>query len=508
MWAYLRSQPRKLSFLLWPGRALVAILLTWPLRPLLEQCCAGAIEILRGEMDVGFYLRQVATPRLRRSAARAPQLHYLLLGQYLDYSPQPSFDARYYRLTNRDIPGRSCPFLHYVQQGRAEGRPAHAAGPSPPPGSVARAAAGDVALLLEHGRGGGSSRFLDFYARRLLLAGGAVVRMRRAAGRNPLYVIDPPASLAVTPRWFEPFAGDEALAAFARQAGVGKLVINHLIDLPEQAFASLPRLARRIGASYELLLHDYYYLCPRVDLVDTDGRYCGVRTAAGCGACLGQARAPQRGIDAALWRARAGELLRGAARVVAPSADLARRLGAYFPGVAIQVLEPEDDAQLPPERIPSIDPNAPLHLAVIGALNRAKGYDVVTALARLASHRKAPLRLSLLGHSIDDGRLRRLGVEVTGRYLENEAEDLLRASGAHAAFIPAIWPETWSFVQTIALRQALPVFAFDHGAVAQRLRRLRRSTLLPPSLSADEAALLHALLAFRASWLAAAGRPA
>jgi hypothetical protein len=107
------------------------------------------------------------------------------------------------------------------------------------------------------------------------------------------------------------------------------------------------------------------------------------------------------------------------------------------------------------------------------------------------------LQVEVIGSSFDDARLRRCGVAVHGRYREADIDGLLAARGAHAAWLPAIWPETWSFVQSVAMRNGLPVLAFDHGAIAERLRRLRRNTLLPLELSRDPAALMEALLAYR-----------
>jgi len=139
----------------------------------------------------------------------------------------------------------------------------------------------------------------------------------------------------------------------------------------------------------------------------------------------------------------------------------------------------------------------PLRLLVIGALNLPKGYDVLLALARIAAAHRAPVRFTLLGSSEHDTRLRAAGVRVHGRYREADLGALIADSGAHAAFFPAIWPETWSFTLSAALHAGLPVIAFDHGAIAQRLRRMQRGTLLPTRLSDDPDALLRAMMQFR-----------
>jgi len=167
-----------------------------------------------------------------------------------------------------------------------------------------------------------------------------------------------------------------------------------------------------------------------------------------------------------------------------------------FAGIPIEVLEPEDDAGWPAQQPPSLRGGEHLHIAVIGSLNVPKGYEVLLRLARTAAARRAPLRFTLIGSSAGDAALRRAGVTVTGRYREGQAGALLDAHRPHLVFLPAIWPETWSFVQSIALARGTPVVAFDHGAIAQRLRRLGCGTLLPPKLADAPEVLLDQFLAF------------
>jgi hypothetical protein len=79
---------------------------------------------------------------------------------------------------------------------------------------------------------------------------------------------------------------------------------------------------------------------------------------------------------------------------------------------------------------------------------------------------------------------------------------LLAEAAPHVVFLPAIWPETWSFVLTSALEQGLPVIVFDIGAPAARLRRLGRGHVLPLELSKDTGKLLETLMELRDSWVA------
>lgn len=463
-----------------------------PLRPAARLVLWRSRADLRGRFDRTFYLSQIASRWDRACAARDPILHYLCIGGHLGLSPDIGFDPRHYHDDNPALPSPG--YLHYLRHGAAEGRPPRPLA-QPRLARVGAPVGAPVALALDHQRGGGSTRYLDLYERRLADEGYATVRARRLPGRVPQFLIED--------RPVDPFADEPAFIAAARRLGVRRLVMNHYIDLPSEAHDWTRRVSDRLGSAYEVILHDYFLACRRTDLIDRRGRYCGVASAAGCRACLGRLARP---VDPAVWRERSAGLLAGAVRVVAPSADLADRIAAIFPGIRPEVFEPEDDTRWPAEIRPVIAPGEDLRLAVIGALNVPKGFAVVAALARAVACQRAPIRLAVLGAPLDAPALQRHGVIVTGRYREDEIDAQIAQHRPHAAFFPAIWPETWSFVLSTALRHGLPVFAFDIGAIAARLRRLRRGTVLPYALSLDAPALAARLLSHREGWIGQGGR--
>jgi hypothetical protein len=65
-----------------------------------------------------------------------------------------------------------------------------------------------------------------------------------------------------------------------------------------------------------------------------------------------------------------------------------------------------------------------------------------------------------------------------------------------------LWPETWSYTLSQLWQAGLDVVAFDIGAPAERIRAMRRGSLLP--LGLPPAAACRALLAYRNG---EAGRP-
>jgi glycosyltransferase involved in cell wall biosynthesis len=248
-----------------------------------------------------------------------------------------------------------------------------------------------------------------------------------------------------------------------------------------------------------MVVHDYQAICPRINLAGESGLYCGEPDEAGCDSCLTTQgnRSGLRSIRA--WREVNAQLFAAADRLLVPNADVSERLARYFPQAVFHV-SPHEQI-LPGElqmRNPVIKPQEPLHVVVVGAIGKVKGYDVLLECARNARQRALPLRFSVLGYSMDDQKLRQAGVSITGRYLEREGPAKLEALEPHVVWLPSLWPETYSYTLSMALNGGYQVFAFDIGAIGRRLRELAMDdNLMALETSRDIARIADTFVAFR-----------
>jgi GT2 family glycosyltransferase len=274
-----------------------------------------------------------------------------------------------------------------------------------------------------------------------------------------------------------------ALEALLRSLGLAGIEIQHFLHLDARLIERV--LALRVP--YEAYVHDYAWICPRITLIDESGRYCGEPEVAVCEACV-RKNGSELGESMAVTalRARSAGWLRGARRVIAPSADTAARLGRYFGGLTVDVETPSAPEPAPalvtaPAPIKRRDPTRPcVRVALIGAIGEHKGYRVLLDCARDARARSLPLEFLVIGYTEDDARLQQTGrVFITGRYGEGEPPHLLRREDPDVLWLPSVWPETWCYALDYALGSALPVAAFDLGAIAERLRGAGRGELLP-----------------------------
>jgi GT2 family glycosyltransferase len=272
----------------------------------------------------------------------------------------------------------------------------------------------------------------------------------------------------------------DALRGLLRSLRIEAIEIQHFLHLD----ARLIDAVRSLPVPYDVFVHDYAWICPRVTLIDGSGRYCGEPAVEVCERCVRRNGSSLREkISVAALRARSSDWLRGARRVLAPSYDTVTRLRDHFPDLEVQV-RPHAQPEVPAAPPPPLAGRESLRIALLGAIGDHKGYAVLLACARDARARGLPLEFVVIGYTCNDKPLLSTGkVFVTGRYSEAEATHLLRREQPDLVWLPSVWPETWCYTLDYALSGGLPVVAFDLGAIAERLRHAGAGECLPLSLT-------------------------
>jgi glycosyltransferase involved in cell wall biosynthesis len=350
-------------------------------------------------------------------------------------------------------------------------------------------------VFVTHDAGGGVERHVRARAAAVLDDGmrAVFVRPGLSADNTVGWAVSAAGAPALPDLLFPAPEGVAALAALLRRDRVVRIEFHHAAS-HDAAIETLPAL---LDVPYDVIVHDYAAICPRVTLCGGNGKYCGEPAdPRDCQDCIDDfgARMPASG-DIVAWRARSAALLAGAARVIVPSGDAGRRVTRHFPDVTPVVAGWDADAAAAAPR-PVRRGRGAVQVATLGALTRDKGFDVLLACARDAARRRLALRFTLVGHSVGDDRLMATGVMfVTGPFAEGEAAGLLAEADADVALLPSVWPETWSYALDELWRAGLPVVAFDLGAPAERIRAGGRGRILPAGLPAGR--VNDALLSFR-----------
>jgi glycosyltransferase involved in cell wall biosynthesis len=304
-----------------------------------------------------------------------------------------------------------------------------------------------------------------------------------AAGRRLSLTLDgggPPSPVALADAAFE-----QAVLRAVREVGARALHVEGLAAMP---LASLLAL-RRQGLELVLSVHDFSLFCPRPHLLESpELRFCNYsRDNRRCARCLAADWNVPPGFQQER-QALARELLLAAAAVVYPSDFLRRRHLELFPGIPAErqrVVEPPSPraAEPPPARS-----GMPVrHVAYIGKFLPLKGALVFEEVIHRMASSFPGLRWSAYGGGDPELllRLRRLpGLRVRGYYRSGSLIDHLRRDRVDLALLLSIVPESYSLALSECLAAGVPVAAFDHGAIAERLRRHGGGLLVEPEAGA------------------------
>jgi glycosyltransferase involved in cell wall biosynthesis len=325
-----------------------------------------------------------------------------------------------------------------------------------------------VFLMISHRCGGGTERHLGDLEKSLRAEGVRPVEVR--PGRRGKLVWEERGDRPGTVWCRESGADGESIAKSLGELKPVHAHVHHSLGLPDILFDLL--VAH--GVSYDWTIHDYYAICPRVNLIGSGGRYCGEPDNAGCDSCLtrlgdDQGRPVAHSISA--WRKQSADRLAGARRVFAPNADVMRRLERYVPCRNVTLRPHTESLPQNDSLAASLRADEPVRVAVIGTLTQVKGSERLLACARNAALRRLPLQFCLIGSSDRDALLAREGnVHVMGRYRESEVYDRLKSSLCHLAFLPSECPESHMYTMSIAMAARFFVVCFNVGAQALRVQ--------------------------------------
>lgn len=239
-----------------------------------------------------------------------------------------------------------------------------------------------------------------------------------------------------------------------------------------------------------ITIHDFDPICHRHHLVNLEGRFCEKIVDSVCRTCLKNDHEVVNKIDPVERRRSWRGFLRSASQIFVPSTDTATRLKTIYPELSFTVREHEEVLPDAPPLLPPMD-GEPINIVAIGAIGPHKGVNILHSLALDASLRNLPLKFHIVGYSSAPQEMSKVGIVETGPYKSNdECIKLIEKIGPAFAIFPSIWPETYCYSLSIALKLGLPPIVFDIGALAERVRKAGFGIVLsrsfcdsPPSLN-------------------------
>ncbi len=305
------------------------------------------------------------------------------------------------------------------------------------------------------------------------------------------------------------YGGHETKIMLQRRKDVVKLLkereyaqiwINELatyVEL-EKWLSDLQSLREEKAQSMRLLLHDYFMVCPSLNLMSNEGKYCKIpKDMTQCAECLKGNEYTYYSECESLqyWRDAWGELMNKCDEIIAFSKDTVRIMNEVYPEIAdIQliphVVEPLDKVKRKEKKTSTVN------IGVLGAISEQKGLYVVKKMLQYIEEHGLNMKIVVIGECAEE--VNSPAFSITGRYVRNDIPKLTVQHDIDAFLIPSIWPETFSYTTSEIMSMEMPIAVFNLGAPVERVEGYDKGLILgEPDM--DIAELVHTLYKFAQS---------
>lgn len=287
---------------------------------------------------------------------------------------------------------------------------------------------------------------------------------------------------------------------------VASWLIKYDIDLVHARHVAwhglgLVDVAHALGVPVVFSFHDFYAVCPTVNLLDETDTFCAGTCTQGAGDCPQQLW-PKESMPALKhagvhdWKARMAATLDVCDAFVTTTPSAFRILGESFPFLherPFRVIPHGRDFDAFHQLAAPIAADEPLRILVPGNLSPAKGSRVLAELSKYAG--AVGFELHCLGRIQRDLK-GKPGVIEHGWYRRENFVDRVAQIRPHVGAVLSIWAETYCHTLTELWAAGLPVVGFNIGAVGDRIEATGAGWL-PAEMTA--ASVLETITALRES---------
>jgi len=214
-------------------------------------------------------------------------------------------------------------------------------------------------------------------------------------------------------------------------------------------------------------LHDYYSICPNINLLYNNFTYCLNMENRNCVDCLKNRKGISTNI-VSKWQSDFSLFLSKFDKVIVPSNSTKEIVNEFYPKLKIDVIE-HGSVLLKNDYCPKL--NEIHNIAVVGVLTEHKGLNIFKNLVMKNSNKNVVYHLF---GSTEDSYLskNRKRYFYHGKYERSNLFNLFKENNIELVLLLSICPETFSYTLTETLMSKIPVLGVDIGAIGDRIKKL------------------------------------
>ena len=261
---------------------------------------------------------------------------------------------------------------------------------------------------------------------------------------------------------------------------VKEIWINEMVTYPDlyETLSDISSFSKKHATKIKMLIHDFFAICPTINLLDYNEKYCYIPSCTECNQCLKNVKSIQSLEYKSMekWRKEWGRFLENCTEIIAFSNDSKEIIEKAFGKLDnISVIPHEIDY------IPVVNKKCKttetLNIGLLGVLTKHKGRLIVRELIKIIEDKKLPIRVTLIGSSSKE--IESNLYKETGAYTRDSIPRLILENDIDIFLIPSIWPETFSYTTEEIMHMQMPVMCFDIGAPAERVKRYDKGYIIP-----------------------------
>ena len=271
----------------------------------------------------------------------------------------------------------------------------------------------------------------------------------------------------------------EVLESIITDLKVNSIYVNELVTYPNiyDLLDEILKCKKQYKLQVIYLLHDFYSLCPGVNLIDFNGKYCDLPEGKKCENCAKNNQTMQylESQSMKTWRENWGMFLSQCTQIIVFSKNSEDILKKVYNDLENIVLIPHKVSYIEKlERRNKI--TSTLNIGLLGVLSKHKGLDIVKEMLQIIENRKLNINIVLIGSSQEEIHNSHF-IEV-GEYTFDMLPKLILKNDIDIFMISSVWPETFSFTTEEIMQLQYPIASFNLGAPAERIRKYDKGLVI------------------------------
>ena len=258
-----------------------------------------------------------------------------------------------------------------------------------------------------------------------------------------------------------------------------KIIINELVSYPSlfETLKILSDYRKEHETEMTFLVHDFYLVCPTVNLLNECDEHCGIPALERCEQCMKENNESKYFAFQSMkeWRMEWKKFIDSCDHVIAFSNDSKEIVEkAYGELQNIQVIPHKIDYL--PRLEKKYKHTKTINIGLLGTLVKHKGVEIVKSTLDYIEKNNLDVNLVLVGKSGENIKSKHF-IE-TGAYTRDMLPKLLFEYDIDLFWIASIWPETFSYTTEEVMTMNFPIMSFDLGAPAERIKKYEKGAII------------------------------